>query len=75
MAMKTKKMTIAQIKKKMLAWRDFYGGDIFYNIGGAKTKKDLAEIMDSHFRHLEMCANDAGRHCEEFKRELGLNQF
>ncbi len=68
-------MTISQIKKKMKAWRDFYGGDIFYDIDACKTKEELANIMNMHFSHLEMCANDAGRHCEAFQHELGLNNL
>ena len=70
-------MKISEIKKKMLAWEDFYGGDIMYTdlIEQAKNKKDLANVMDMYYRHLEDMANDAGRHCEKFKRSLGLDYF
>lgn len=69
------KLTIKQIKKKMLKWKDFFGGDIMYDIEGAKTKKELAEIMDIYFHHLEDTCNYALRHCENFKHELGLNWY
>ena len=70
-------MTIKEIKKNMLKWRDFWGGDIMYTdlIEQAKTKKQLAEVMEMYYRHLEDCGNDALRHCEEFKRKLGLNNY
>ena len=70
-------MKIADKKKKMLKWRDFYGGDIFDTdaIEKAKTNKELLEIMDRYFRHLEDVANDAGRHCENFTRSLGLYNY
>ncbi len=61
-----------KIKKRMKAWRDVYGGDIFYDIDGAKTKKELADIMDMYHHHLEDSANEAQRDCENFKKELGL---
>ncbi len=67
-------MKISDKKKKMLEWRDIYGGDIFDTdaIEKAKTNKDLLEIMNSYLRHLEASANDAGRDCENFTRSLGL---
>ncbi len=67
-------MKISDKKKKMLAWRDFYGGDIFDtdSIEQAKTNKELLEVMEIYYRHLEDVANDAGRHCENFTRSLGL---
>lgn len=70
-------MKISDKKKKMLEWRDFYGGDIFYTdeIQKAKTNKELLEIMDMYYRHLEDVANDAGRHCENFTRSLGLYSY
>ena len=72
-----KGVKIVEIKKKMLAWRDFWDGDIMYRdmIEEARTKKQLAEVMDMYYRHLENACNDALRHCEEFKRTLGLNNF
>jgi hypothetical protein len=67
-------MTINEIKKKMLSWQDFYGGDMMYQdeINQATTKKQLSEIMNEYFRYLEDLANDAQKDCEEFKKSLGL---
>ena len=68
-------MKIDEIKKEMLAHRDFFGGDIMYRdeIKKAKTKKELAKIMDNYGTHLEMMANDAQSHHSNFKRKLGLD--
>lgn len=68
------KMTLSQIKQKMLHWRDFHGGDIMYaqEIRKAKSKSQLSIIMDDYYRHLEDVGKDALTHCEEFKRTLGL---
>lgn len=70
-------MKIADKKKKMLIWRDFYGNDIFDTdaIEEAKTNKELLEIMNSYYSHLEDVANDAGRHCENFTKSLGLYNY
>ena len=67
-------MNIGDRKKKMLEWRDLYGGDIFCTdeIEEAKTNKELLEIMEKYRIHLEDAANDAGRHCENFIRSLNL---
>jgi len=68
-------MTIAEIKTKMLAHRDFYGGDIMQTdeINKAKTKKDLAKVLDSYESHLEMIALDAISHHSRFRKSLGLH--
>ncbi len=68
-------MTITQIKSAMLNHRDFFGGDIMYTdeIKKAKSKKDLAKIMDRYRNHLEDMANDACSYHDNFKKKLGLN--
>lgn len=78
-------MKIKEIKEKMLAHTDFWGCDMMYRdeITNAKTKKELAAIMDKYRRHLENSAVDEGNsenetidaltHHDNFKKELGLN--
>lgn len=70
-------MRITEIKKKMMEWEDFYGGDIFYTaeIRNAKTKKALADIMETYSRYLEDQAIDAQTHFEGFVKELGLERY
>lgn len=73
--MSAKKLTLAETKKKMIEWRDFYGGDIIYidEIKSAKNKKQLSEILDRYGRHLENVAIDAETHRLNFKKEIGLS--
>lgn len=70
-------MKIADIKKKMLAHKDFYGGDIMQRdeIKKATSKKELNRIMDDYSMHLEMMAIDAMSYHDNFKRSLGLNNY
>jgi hypothetical protein len=67
-------MTIAKIKKKMLAWRDFYGADIFESdrIKKAKTKKELDAVLHDYSRHMEDRESDARGHFEKFRNSLNL---
>lgn len=67
-------MTIEQIKKKMEAYRDFYGGDLLNidDIKDCNSKKELAELLDKHRRHQEAMLSDAHGHLDKFKRKLGL---
>lgn len=67
-------MTVAQIKREMLLWRDFYGQDIAEKdlIQKTKTKKELYEILKDHRRFLELQADDARGHIEQFMGRLGL---
>ena len=67
-------MNIKDIKREMLSWSDYYGGDIMQHdqISKCKTKKELTEIMNGHIRFLEMQNIDALAHAENFKKELGL---
>ena len=68
------KMTLSQIKREMLVWTDFYGQDIVEKdlIQKAKTKNDLYEILKDHRRFLQLQADDARGHIEQFMTELGL---
>lgn len=70
-----KDLSILEIKKQIKAFRDLFGSDIFWDVDAAETKNQLAEIMDMHINHIQDSANDAIRHCEEFKRKLGLHDF
>ena len=68
-------MTITQIKEEMLAFTDFYGGDIpdTEAIKSAKTKKDLTEIINRHKYSMENMLCDAISNLEDFKKTLGLD--
>lgn len=68
-------MKIEIIKEKMLQWKDFYGGDIsdVSAIKNAKSKKELAEILNRHSAFLEDMLSDAMSHLEHFKKELGVS--
>jgi hypothetical protein len=70
-------MTIAQIKKQMLEYRDFFGGDIMYTdeIEKATTKKQLNELLDRYSGHLEMVAVDAQSHLNNFRIRLNINGY
>ena len=67
-------MDIKRIKKEMLNWHDFYGGDIsdVEAIKKAKTKQELNSIIERHRDFLEDMLSDANSHLDNFKRELGM---
>ena len=48
-------MKIEKIKKEMIEYRDFYGGDLLESneIKNCKTKKELAKIIEHHRDHME----------------------
>lgn len=68
-------MTLLEIKNRMLEWSDFYGGDLpdYERIKNAKTKRELARILEDHRTFMELMLSDANRHIDDFKRELGLD--
>lgn len=70
-------MTISEMKKQILKWRDFYGGSILdeSEVEKAKTKKELKNILNSHGHFMEMQAIDAQSHLDNFKNKLGLNHI
>lgn len=67
-------MKISEIKKKMLAWEDFYGADIFESdrIKKAKTKKELDAVLHDYRQHMENREQDARGHFDRFRNSLGL---
>lgn len=67
-------MTIEQMKAEILAYKDFYGGDIpdTEAIISAKTKDDLRRILQKHDELLVLTLSDAQRHLDFFKRRIGL---
>jgi hypothetical protein len=67
-------MTIAKMKKEMIAYRDYYGGDLIGvgDIENATTKEELKEILDRHTRYMEDMLSDAHSHLSKFKDKLGL---
>lgn len=58
----------------MLAFEDFYGGDLLgvSEVESAKTKEELEKIIDDHRNHMEDMLSDAHSHLDTFKRRLGL---
>lgn len=70
-------MTIAEIKKQMKSYKDLYGSQLLDHdqIGKAKTKKELAEIIESHRNHIYGNANDADRSLDRLKDRLTLNSY
>jgi hypothetical protein len=68
------KIKIADIKKKMFEWRDFYGADIFESdrIKKAKTKKELDKILSDYRHHMEDREQDALGHFDQFRNSLGI---
>ncbi len=70
-------MTIDKIKQEMQSYRDFYGGDLLGldEIKSAKTKKQLANIIDRHRSHMEDMLSDAYSHLDNFKRKIGLENI
>jgi F420-0:gamma-glutamyl ligase len=65
---------LAAIKKKMKAYRDFYGGDLISlnEIDNATSKKELAGLIEQHRSHMEMMLADAHNHLDHFKNKIGL---
>ena len=65
-------MNLCQAKKKLLAFRDFYGQDIVQTdiIEKAKTLKELREVLMSHRRFLGDQAIDAITNLDVFDREI-----
>lgn len=67
-------MTLREIKKEMLQYTDFYGGDIPDKeaIKKAKSKKELADIIENHNRLMEDMLADAKSHLHQFKHRICL---
>lgn len=67
-------MTLRETKEQMLAYRDFYGGDLICEdeIRNAKTKNELAKLVERHRSFMEDMLSDAMSHLDNFKSNIGL---
>lgn len=67
-------MTLAEIKKEMIAYRDFWGGDLLDSeqIKKAKNKEELKDIIHSHEAHMESQLADALSNINHFAKKIGL---
>ena len=67
-------MTLDKIKKKILEWKDFYGGDIadYEKVNRATSKEKLKTILEEHRSFMENMLSDVNSHLNNFERELGL---
>ena len=70
-------MTIKAIKEEMLLWTDFYGGDISDRdaIIKAKSKKELADVLERHRSFMEDMLADANSHLDNFKKSMKLTMM
>lgn len=68
---------LEDIKKQLLNYRDFYGGDISETdlINNARSMEDIAAVLDKHERLLEDMLCDARSHLNNFRRKIGLFSF
>jgi hypothetical protein len=73
--MKEKEPSIENIKKSMLEWKDFLGGDLINKdlIDKAKTKKDLEQIISLHEAFLDSVHSDMMSHISDFRQKLKLH--
>ena len=62
------------IKTQIKDYRDYWGCEIHYQeeIDGASTYKELAEVLNKYYRHIEDMANDAKKDLDNFCNELKL---
>lgn len=67
-------MNIENIKKEMLEYRDFFGGDIpdIEEIKSSNTKEELSKIVEKHRSFMEDMLCDAHSHLDNFKQRIGL---
>jgi hypothetical protein len=67
-------MTLKKIKQEMKAYRDLWGGELIDSgdIDKAKTKKELAEILDKHNNFMTDQLEDARSNMYHFKERIGL---
>ena len=70
-------MKISEIKKQMLAFEDFYGGDLSSSdkIKDAKTKKELNDVLEQHRSFMECMLCDANSHLDSFKKKIGVSSY
>lgn len=64
-------------KQMMLAYEDFFGGDIHDKnaIKKAKTEKELSDIINQHESFLEDMLSDAKSHLKNFRENLGFSEY
>ena len=67
-------MELSEIKKEMLNYRDFYGGDLGNEdlIKNAKSLIDLDMILGDHYILMEDMLRDAESHLDHFRKKIGL---
>lgn len=67
-------MTLEQCKRKMLAYRDFWGGPMPYEdeIKAANSKKELADIIWKFNDCIADQVSDAQSSLHRFEKTLGL---
>ena len=70
-------MLIEEIRRRILKWEDFYGGDILDSeaVEKAKTKKELSQILDRHEDFMYSMYLDACSTITDFKRELNISSY
>ena len=67
-------MNIEEIKRKMLAYRDYFGSSLinYSDIEKCEDMTQLTEILDYHEQFIGDQCNDAQNGVNRFKRNLGL---
>jgi hypothetical protein len=68
-------LTTEQIKHRMIAYKDLFGGPLMATpkeINSCKTKKQLKALLDNHFGHLSSLHSDAESHLSKFQTNMGL---
>lgn len=67
-------ITIAEKKKRMKAYVDFFGCRLinYAEIDQCKTNEELIQIFSTHHSFLEDQCNDAQKSMERFQRSIGV---
>lgn len=67
-------MTLAEKKKILTEYRDFFGGDLLESemISSAKTHEELSGIINRHESHLEAMHADALSHLNDLRKKAKL---
>lgn len=70
-------MSLSEIKKEMINYKDFYGGDLLgvSDVVSAKSKTQLRDLIERHRTHLENMLSDALNHLDDFQRQVELSIF
>ena len=69
------KQSVHDLKKQMIKWRDFYGGELLAidKVVTATSMDELEKIMHEHRNFLEAQYNDAVTHIEKAMKEFSFN--